>query len=115
MNKSLQGRFREVIHNNYTLYMYYFIIILYYLNNLIGQEIVTWSSLKTRIDLKNHVLTWKNAYWLRENIRLFPPLTELVECCPIALYPKFQQISQNFKTNFKNFIKFSNFQNISKF
>jgi hypothetical protein len=41
MNKSLQGRFREVIHNNYTLYMYYFIIILYYLNNLIGQEIVT--------------------------------------------------------------------------
>ena len=42
--------------------LYYFIIFLYYLNILIGQEIVTWSSLKTRIDLKNHVLTWKNTY-----------------------------------------------------
>jgi hypothetical protein len=60
-------------------------------------EIVTWSSLETRIDLKNHVLTWKNMYWLRENIRLFPPLTELVEWCPIALFPKFQNKFQKFQ------------------
>jgi hypothetical protein len=45
---------------------------------------------------KNYVLTWKNTYWLRETIRLFPPLTELVECYPIVLFPKFQHISQNF-------------------
>jgi hypothetical protein len=42
------------------------IIFWYYFNILIGQEIVTWSTLKTCIDLKNHVLTWKNMYWLRE-------------------------------------------------
>jgi hypothetical protein len=67
----------------------YIIIIWYYLNILIGQEIVTWSSLKTRIDLKNDVLT----YWLRENIRLLPSLTELVECTFSKIstnFPKFQ-------------------------
>jgi hypothetical protein len=44
------------------LYIYIFIIFSYYLNILIGQEIVTWSSLETRIDFKNHVLTWINTY-----------------------------------------------------
>ena len=29
MNKSLQGRFREVIHNNYTLYYFAYMYILY--------------------------------------------------------------------------------------
>ena len=37
--------------------LYYFIIFLYYLNILIGQEIVTWSSLKSHIDLEKHILT----------------------------------------------------------
>jgi hypothetical protein len=47
-------------------------------------------------------LTWKITYWLRENIRLFPPLTELVECCPIA----FSKISTNFLKFEKKIKKF---------
>ena len=66
-------------------------LIWFYLNIIIGREIVTWSSLKTRSDLKNHVLPCKNMYWLRENIRLFPPLTGLVECCPNYILQNFNK------------------------
>jgi hypothetical protein len=73
-----------------------------YLNILISQEIVAWSSLKTRIDLKNHVLTWKK-HVLTSGKHSF--ISAIDGICR-ALFPKFQQISQNFKTNLKNFMKF---------
>ena len=41
MNKSLQGRFREVIHNNYTLYYFVYMYVHKYALKTHSSEILT--------------------------------------------------------------------------
>ena len=97
-----------------------FIIIWYYSNILIGQEIVTWSSLKTRIDFGKTYVHKISKFSKNSRIKKFQKI-KVQNFQKNSKFSKDLKISKNFK-NFKENSKFSKdfkifqkFHKISKF